>query len=133
MSNLPECDESNQRERTYRAAPSQGAAISSFVSHHRAKDGIPMGGQSWGSGFAIAWQDGALFEGLKPVELVTPNGALVEDVIEACIDRLEFYQDSDFRSEYNEEAIVYLNRALAALNNRTEERLARSVEGTHQQ
>jgi hypothetical protein len=88
----------------------------------------PEGGQTYGPGFAIAWQRGPLGRGedRKP-----QNGAFVEDVIKAAIDRIECYQASKFKSEYNATALEHLRAAVASLNARTADREKRAVEGTH--
>jgi hypothetical protein len=89
----------------------------------------PEGGQTFGNGFAIAWQRGPLG---KEAERKEPNGAFVDDIIAAAMDRLEFYQRSKFRCEENGAAINYLKGALAILKRRTERRETQGVEGTHQ-
>jgi len=91
--------------------------------------GHPAGGCTYGVGFAISWQNGPLGRGGLRRE---PNGAFVEDVIAAVIDRLLFYQGSDFACEANEQAIAALRRAAIVLDERTTEREERGVEGTHQ-
>lgn len=99
-------------------------------SHFTDKDGCPDGGQTHGRGFAIAWQRGPLTkpDGARD----EPNGAFVEDVIEAAKGRLEFFQTTKFRSSFNERAIEHLDWALKHLRSRTAERQARNVEGTHE-
>jgi hypothetical protein len=89
----------------------------------------PEGGQSFGPGFAIAWQRGPLGRGAgrKP-----QNGAFVEDVIAAAADRIEYYQGGRFACDDNAEALEHLRLALAALNRRTASRESRQVEGTHE-
>jgi hypothetical protein len=100
-----------------------------FSSHHFDDDGKPAGGQTWGPGFTIAWQNGPL----GPQEArEQPNGAFVETVILACIDRLSYYQRSDFASDYNRKAIECLVGALDNLQKRTADREARGVEGLHE-
>lgn len=100
-----------------------------FTSHHATDAaGRPAGGQSFGVGFAIAWQNGPLGRG---PERRPPNGAFVEDIIAAAADRLRWYQASGFACDENAEAIDHLHRALAALERRTAAREARGVEGTH--
>lgn len=91
--------------------------------------GTPMGGSTAGRGFAIAWQNGGLAEpdGTRK----EPNGAFVEDVIKAAVDRLEYYQQSKFACQYNADAIDLLRQALKRLDDRTKEREQRGVEGTH--
>lgn len=90
-------------------------------------DGAPAGGQTFGPGFAIAWQNGPLGRGTERKE---PNGAFVETIIAAARDRLEFYQRGKFACKPNAEAIELLNAALEILDWRTKEREARGVEGT---
>jgi hypothetical protein len=90
--------------------------------------GNPAGGVSSGRGFTISWQNGPLGQGDERKE---PNGAFVEDVIQAVIQRLEFYQTSRFSCEANEKAIAALLLAARDLDHRTKDREARHVEGTH--
>ncbi len=92
------------------------------------EDGNPAGGNTFGNGFAIAWQHGPLGRGEERQE---PNGAFVEDVIQAAIDRLDFYQSSKFKCDANQFAIDHLRSALAILDGRTADRETREVEGTH--
>lgn len=91
--------------------------------------GVPTGGMVSGTGFAIAWQNGALKRGDTGVE---PNGAFVEDIIAAAQQRLEFFQASRFACQENAHAIACLANALDVLDKRTKAREARGVEGTHQ-
>ncbi len=90
---------------------------------------IPFGGYVEGIGLSIKWQTGPL---VKNGERVEPNGAFVETVIAAAIQRLNHYQESRFRCAQNETAIYRLTEALAALEQRTADREARGVEGTHE-
>ena len=62
-----------------------------------------------------------------------PNGAFVEDVIDACADRIRYYQGGRFASDYNAKALEHLEAALAALDQRTKDREARAVEGTYKE
>ena len=87
------------------------------------KDGNPAGGLTVAPGMRLEWQNG-------PGEVQT--GAVVEQVIQAAIDRLSFYQEGKFASEYNKSAINYLRGAKRVLNERTADREARGVEGTHE-
>ena len=96
--------------------------------HRLDKDGNPAGGQTLGLGVAIKWQDGPLGRGAQRKQ---PNGAFVEGVIEAAIDRLEFYQAGKFKCAQNAEALDYLRAALGVLHARTDDREQRAVEGTH--
>ena len=96
--------------------------------HWYDKNDNPAGGCSYGIGFAISWQNGPLG---RDGERKEPNGAFVEDVIATCKDRIEYYQQSKFKCERNENAIFYLSKALDELDKRTKDREKRSVEGTH--
>lgn len=60
-----------------------------FEEHWCDADGNPAGGVSSGKGFVCSWQNGPLGRGNDRRE---PNGAFVEDVIQAVIGRIEFYQ-----------------------------------------
>lgn len=96
--------------------------------HFSDAQGRPEGGQTFGAGFAIAWQRGPLGRG---EERRAPNGAFVEDVLDAVIGRIEFYQASEFACEENAIALRGLYAAAAVLHARTQAREARGVEGTH--
>lgn len=101
-----------------------------FEQHWKDNDGNPAGGVSSSRGLTISWQNGPLGRGTDRTE---PNGAFVEDAIQASIGRLLFYQSSKFHCEANADAIEHLREALRLLNERTAEREARGVEGTHQE
>lgn len=88
------------------------------------KDGMPAGGFVRSTGMEIDWQDGPLTENPR-------NGAFVEEVIEAAIVRIEYYQDSKFHCLENAVALGHLYAALEALHERTRERTDRGVEGSH--
>ena len=98
--------------------------ITSF--HWNDTNGNPAGGATYGHGFAISWQNGPLNEpgGGR-------NGAFVEEVIEAALDRLIWYQTTRFQCQENAEAAEHLNAALSALHRRTSRRVAAGTEGTH--
>ena len=97
-------------------------------SHETDSDGNPTGGTTTGVGLSISWQNGPLGRGEDRVE---PNGAFVEGVIAAAVDRLEFYNESKFRCRENSLAITHLQEALHWLQHRTADREVRAVEGTH--
>ena len=86
--------------------------------------GNPTGGQTVLTNSLINWQDGLLVDGLK-------NGAFVEDVIIAAIQRLEYFQDSKFECQENADAIASLQGALTALESRTKTRVDQGVENTY--
>jgi len=101
-------------------------------SHYTDLDGNPAGGVTWGIGLSIAWQKGPLGRG---ADRKKPNGAFVEDVIAAALGRIQFYQQTSagkFACRQNALAITKLKEALFWLNDQTEEREARRVEGTHE-
>lgn len=104
------------------------AAQGFFSEHWSDADQNPAGGVTTGRGFTISWQNGPLGRGNERREA---NGAFVEDVIGAAIDRIECYQQSKFASSFNAEALEHLKGAIAALRSRTADREARDVEGTH--
>ena len=99
-----------------------------FEEHWFDDDGNPEGGISSGRGFVCSWQHGPLGRGNDRRE---PNGCFVEDVIQAVIGRIEFYQQSRFACQANADALDFLKQAAEALDSRTREREARAVEGTH--
>ena len=102
---------------------------SGFTSQHwNDANGNPEGGTTFGTGFSIGWQHGPFERGEKRKE---PNGAFVEDVIDACADRIRYYQRSRFACESNAKALAHLIVVLCELNARTKDREARAVEGTH--
>jgi hypothetical protein len=89
----------------------------------------PSGGYADGLGFHIDWQNGPLsVDGNRGQS----NGAFVETIIAAAKQRIEFYQDSKFNCDENEQAIMYLGLALNSLNARTQCRIKAGVEGTHE-
>jgi hypothetical protein len=104
------------------------APMDFFSEHWVDADQNPAGGVSTGMGFNISWQMGPLGRGK---ERRIPNGAFVEKIIYAAIDRIQFYQRSKFNCADNELALNHLRDALVALERRTAERDAREVEGTH--
>lgn len=89
--------------------------------------GDPGGGVSSGRGISILWQRGPLGRANERKE---PNGAFVEDVIDAVIGRIEFFQKSRFACDENEQTLTYLREAAEALELRTRKREERGVEGT---
>ncbi len=76
--------------------------------HDVDREGMPAGGRTIGVGIQIQWQNGPLGRGALRRE---PNGAFVEGVIAAAIDRIEWYQGSKFRCRENALAITKLQEA----------------------
>lgn len=123
--------------------------------------GRPAGGTVTGKGIMINWQNGPLsvpMPGIKPedcpdpsnhdgpfrycpsctwtedgpmMERQEPNGAFVEGVIEAALQRIQHYNETEFRCRENSLAITHLEEALHWLQHRTADRTKRGVEGTH--
>lgn len=91
--------------------------------------GNPTGGSVDGIGLDIEWQDGPLGTG---EDRKLPNGAFVETVIAAIVQRLEFFQESKFACDENQMAIDNLKQALEWLDQRTRQREKMGLEGTHQ-
>lgn len=91
--------------------------------------GRPAGGLTTSVGVQIDWQNGPLMDGGVRRER---NGAFVEDVIDAAIGRIEFYQGTEFHCVENAVALGHLKAAAEVLAERTRGREARGVEGTHQ-
>lgn len=91
-------------------------------------DGRPAGGYVEGIGLRIDWQNGPLsVDGVRR----EPSGAFVETVIAAALQRIEYYQNSQFKCRENALAATKLEEALHWLNSRTARREKQGVEGTH--
>ncbi len=100
-----------------------------FTSNHWSDpDGSPAGGHTVAMGLDINWQNGPLSVDGQRRE---PSGAFVETVIAAALDRIEYYNSTQFRCRENSLAITKLEEALHWLHHRTADREARGVEGTH--
>lgn len=94
-------------------------------------EGMPAGGTVNGTGLSIEWQQGPLGRGGQRMH---PNGAFVEDVLMAVLQRVRHYQevaDGRFRCRQNSLAITHIEEALHWLADRTAERELAGVEGTH--
>lgn len=70
----------------------------------------------------IAFQQG-------PVENDTPNGLTIEALLAVCKHRLDCFQAGPYPSAYNERALIYIEQAMAALQERTRQRINAGVEG----
>jgi len=91
--------------------------------------GNPTGGEVKGVGLHISWQDGPLGRPAVP-----PNGAFVDDVLEAARQRLDFYQKASggrFACRENAIAITKIEEAMHWLYARRMERERRGVQGLH--
>lgn len=94
-------------------------------------NGNPCGGDVNGTGLHIEWQNGPLG---RDAERIAPNGAFVETVLAAVLQRIEYYQTANggkFKCRENAIAITKIEEALLWLDKRTRDREARQVEGTH--
>jgi hypothetical protein len=67
-----------------------------------------------------------------PVKEFGVNGVANEDLIAVVIDRMRGFQDGTYACRDNALALTKLEEALMWLRNRTNEREARGVEGTHE-
>lgn len=74
---------------------------------------------------SIRFQNGPILE-------LGVNGCMVEDLIEICIDRIDWFQRGEFPVHYNNLAMKDLKSALGNLTDRTKNREERRVEGTYQ-
>lgn len=92
------------------------------------REGRPAGGVASGTGFCISWQNGSLTVDGGRRE---PNGAFVETIIDATLERIKFYQEGQFHCEENSLAILHLEAAMDALSSRTNRRVSQNIEGTH--
>lgn len=66
-----------------------------------------------------------------PIKEVGVNGVMNEDLIAMVIDRLQSFQESDYKCRENAVAITKLEEALMWLRKRTQDREDRGVEGTN--
>lgn len=93
------------------------------------RHGNPTGGWVRGNGLKVRWQEGPL--GRPPK---TPNGAFVDDLLEAALQRLHFYQEASngkFACRENAIAITKIEEALHWLLARRVSREKKGVQGTH--
>jgi hypothetical protein len=94
-------------------------------------NGNPAGGWYRTTGINIQWQNGPLWRDGEGQIRQVPNGAFVENVVDAAIKRIEHYQSTKFKCRENAIALTHLETALLWLNKRTQDREKRGVEGTH--
>lgn len=96
--------------------------------NYKDEDGNPAGGYAHGPGMSIVFQDGPRGKN-DDGTLLPANGAFVEDVLVAALQRLEFFQNSRFAHPANAEAIKHILAAIEHLDRRANERSARGVLG----
>jgi len=99
-----------------------------FTTNTLDEKGNPTGGGVTGTGLQINWQNGPLG---PPGEQAEPNGAFVESVLGAALQRLQFFQDSRFNCRENALAITKIEEAIHWLESRTKRRTTQGTEGTH--
>lgn len=75
--------------------------------------------------FALVFQHG-------PIAEVGVNGITNEALLAIVMDRLEGFQSGRYACEENADALDHVRAALNALDQRTQRRIARGVEGTHE-
>ena len=78
-----------------------------------------------GIGLEIHWQNG-------PLEDDARNGALLADGLEACLQRLNAYQETRLSCRENEMAIIKIREALHWLGARQQDRQLRGVQHTYE-
>lgn len=105
------------------------------------EDGNPTGGEvrleiEGHPELLVKWQDGPRGTGMENADgspiLKPANGAFVEDVLWAALQRLEFFNAGKYRDRANSMAITHIEQALQALKDRQLERSYRKVEGKHE-
>ena len=95
---------------------------------HADDTGFVRGGGVEAPGVSIRWQDGP--RGQEPDGTPRPGtGAFVEDLIVACIHRLEAYEKTVFKHAANDAAIVHLRHAWDHLTARHRDRRERGALG----
>ena len=87
-------------------------------------DGALHSGSAHGCGFSIVWQNGPT-GGTKDGR----NGAFVEEVLAACVERLRAFQVTRFEHTANAEATRLIGEAIDVLHDRQNDRVERGVYG----
>ena len=93
---------------------------------YRVVEDVPEGQETTLPAYVIKFQKG-------PIKEHGLNGITQEVLLAIVIDRLESFQKGDFACELNEVALEHAKEALAALQQRTRDRIDRNVEGTSEQ
>ncbi len=73
----------------------------------------------------IKFQKGARYEA------ESQHGVIDTDLLEIVRHRLQCFQQGEFASEYNYQALIHIEEALMWLNRRVEDRIERNVLGTY--
>ena len=98
------------------------------------ENGNPAGGVASGRGFTISWQNGPLGR-IGTDERIEPNGAFVEEVLEAVKERFKFYNSANggkFKCFENTRSIELLEEIGRLQETRTRRRIEDKTEGTHE-
>ncbi len=124
---IVEGDSANHQLRiTVADEPGQGGANHKYVivwSRPSIED--PSGIQQDLYAVSVDFQNG-------PIKEFGVNGVTQEALLAIVIDRLRSFQAGPYASESNQKALDHTLLALSFLQDRTRERIARGVEGTHQ-
>lgn len=67
-----------------------------------------------------------------PIEDNGMNGVLIEDLLLVAIDQLEYFQNSTFTCQENEETLTHLRAALSSTRARQYDRMIRHVQGKYE-
>ena len=79
-----------------------------IAQHYQDSQRRPGGGETRGKGFSIQWQDGPLLEAGR-------NGALIQELLDACADRIRFIQSTPEAQVAYEGALISLRQAKDAI------------------
>ncbi len=112
-----------------RDEPGQGGACHRYDITGFDTKGNP--GEDDGSGYRASFARSIVLFQNGPIKEVGVNGVTHEALLAILIDRLKSFQAGPFACEANTIALGHLDHALAHLQKRTRERIARGVEGTH--
>lgn len=97
--------------------------------NYRDDKGNPASGYVHGPGLCVVFQDGPRGKLDDGVTLAPANGAFVEDLLVAALQRLSHFQGTQYKCDENERAIEKIAEAIAILHDRAKGRAARGVLG----
>ena len=122
----PECP---NKPMAFCVAPRNPAGTEKYVylEHGYTEDGALHGGNAHGYGFSIVWQNGP-----TGGDRDGRNGAFVEELLAACMERLKAFQVTRFKHPANAEASRLIGEAIDVLHNRQADRVERAVYGMDQ-
>jgi hypothetical protein len=96
-------------------------------------DGPSHGGASYEYEISINGKSISTLKFQKgPIKEYGVNGITHEALISICVDRLKGFQSSEYSCRENAIALTKLEEAMLWLNKRTNKRIKRGVEGTHE-